>query len=276
MRLAFAVAAHLEPEILIVDEVLAVGDYEFQKKCLGKIEEVARGGGGRTILFVSHNMGMVRSLCSRCVYLKAGQVVAQGDPEVLIDLYEQNSTSDGQNGYFRQQPDDRYALQVLEAELCNAHDQRQTSAIDQFSPLSLRLRYVVHRPLVGCNLGVWLTYRSSKLFLVFDTDEDPDLVQMRQPGRYEAILHLPTDVLKAGTYTIGLDSGIINQAKRPDHQQFENLITFEIREAFDTSLKGYSPNRGGAIAIRSNWETRRLGPTMEDPLETTTTQGKTA
>ena len=137
VRLAFAVAAHLDPEILIVDEVLAVGDYEFQRKCLGKMEEVAEGGGGRTILFVSHNMGMVRSLCSRCLYLKAGRVVAEGATEEIIDLYEHNQVTDGQNGFFRQPPDDRYALQVLEAELCNEHGQRQTSAIDQFSPLSL-------------------------------------------------------------------------------------------------------------------------------------------
>ena len=72
VRLAFAVAAHLDPEILIVDEVLAVGDYEFQNKCLGKMEEVATGGDGRTILFVSHNMGMVRSLCSRCLLPQVG------------------------------------------------------------------------------------------------------------------------------------------------------------------------------------------------------------
>src|SRR3954454_20894455 len=76
-RLAFAVAAHLEPEILIVDEVLAVGDASFQKKCLGKMGEVAQHG--RTVLFVSHNMAAVQSLCKKAVYLKAGKVIALGD-----------------------------------------------------------------------------------------------------------------------------------------------------------------------------------------------------
>jgi lipopolysaccharide transport system ATP-binding protein len=86
IRLAFAVAAHLNPEILIVDEVLAVGDAEFQKKCLGKMKEVSRGE-GRTVLFVSHNMAAVRQLCTHAVYLKEGQVVKQGAAEAVLDLY---------------------------------------------------------------------------------------------------------------------------------------------------------------------------------------------
>ncbi|HEX3148719.1 MAG TPA: ABC transporter ATP-binding protein [Gemmataceae bacterium] len=85
MRLAFAVAAHLEPEILIVDEVLAVGDFEFQKKCLGKIGEVAKGG--RTVLFVSHNIGAVQSLCNSILHLNAGTVVEQGPVETIIPAY---------------------------------------------------------------------------------------------------------------------------------------------------------------------------------------------
>jgi lipopolysaccharide transport system ATP-binding protein len=85
VRLAFAVAAHLEPEILIVDEVLAVGDAEFQKKCLGKMKDVA--GKGRTILFVSHNMDAVRSLCQRCIRLKDGQVHGDGLPDEIIEGY---------------------------------------------------------------------------------------------------------------------------------------------------------------------------------------------
>jgi len=91
MRLAFAVAAHLEPEILLVDEVLAVGDAGFQRKCLGKMEGVARAG--RTVLFVSHNMGAVGSLCSRIVYLRHGQVVASGPPGEVIPLYLESERS---------------------------------------------------------------------------------------------------------------------------------------------------------------------------------------
>ena len=88
VRLAFAVAAHLEPEILIVDEVLAVGDAEFQKKCLGKMKEVASGG-GRTVLFVSHNMVAVRTLCNRGVLLKAGRVMQVGTAEAIVNAYSE-------------------------------------------------------------------------------------------------------------------------------------------------------------------------------------------
>ncbi|HWE48843.1 MAG TPA: polysaccharide ABC transporter ATP-binding protein [Bryobacteraceae bacterium] len=85
VRLAFAVAAHLEPEILVVDEVLAVGDAQFQKKCLGKLGEVSRGG--RTVLFVSHNMAAMRSLCGRAIWLAGGSVVADGEPDSVIGRY---------------------------------------------------------------------------------------------------------------------------------------------------------------------------------------------
>ena len=86
VRLAFAVAAHLNPEILIVDEVLAVGDAEFQKKCLGKMKEVSTGG-GRTVLFVSHNMAAVRSLCSRGVWLRSGRVAMDDSAEAVVQAY---------------------------------------------------------------------------------------------------------------------------------------------------------------------------------------------
>jgi len=91
MRLAFSVAAHLDPGILLVDEVLAVGDAAFQKKCLGKMDEVARSG--RTVLFVSHNMGSVRNLCSRAILIKRGQIQINGDVESVIQEYLSSEVS---------------------------------------------------------------------------------------------------------------------------------------------------------------------------------------
>ena len=87
VRLAFAVAAHLEPEILLIDEVLAVGDIAFQKKCLGKMEEVAKGG--RTVLFVSHNMGAIRSLCQTAIWIDNGQIVKKGTSDEVVTEYEE-------------------------------------------------------------------------------------------------------------------------------------------------------------------------------------------
>ena len=88
VRLAFAVAAHLEPEILLIDEVLAVGDIAFQKKCLGKMEDVAKGG--RTVLFVSHNMGAIRSLCDSVIWLDNGQIVEKGATDEVVSDYEEH------------------------------------------------------------------------------------------------------------------------------------------------------------------------------------------
>ena len=85
VRLAFAVAAHLEPEILIVDEVLAVGDAQFQKKCLGKMQDVSKGG--RTVLFVSHNMGAVTTLCRKAIWLNGGRIVRTGSAREVVDEY---------------------------------------------------------------------------------------------------------------------------------------------------------------------------------------------
>jgi len=91
VRLAFAVAAHLEPEILVVDEVLAVGDAEFQKKCLGKMDEVSHKE-GRTVLFVSHNMGMILKLCNQCILLNSGKVEKIGLPSEVIEIYHNSSS----------------------------------------------------------------------------------------------------------------------------------------------------------------------------------------
>ena len=91
LRLAFAVAAHLEPEILIIDEVLAVGDAEFQRKCLGKMDEVSKSG--RTVLFVSHQMGTIAQLCSRGIVLNKGQLVFEGQTQKAIDFYSNNNSN---------------------------------------------------------------------------------------------------------------------------------------------------------------------------------------
>ena len=99
MRLAFAVAAHLESEILIVDEVLAVGDAQFQKKCLGKMSDVTKNE-GRTILFVSHNMGAIKNLCKEAIYLDGGRINCVGAVNKIIENYEKNYLTNSNNDLF--------------------------------------------------------------------------------------------------------------------------------------------------------------------------------
>jgi len=113
VRLAFAVAAHLEPEILLVDEVLAVGDTAFQKKCLGKMSEVARGG--RTVLFVSHNMDAVRTLCQRGILIEDGRIGTEGDMENVVEAYFARLAT----GYSQRQSSNHYGLMVEKVTLKN-------------------------------------------------------------------------------------------------------------------------------------------------------------
>lgn len=120
VRLAFAVAAHLESEILIVDEVLAVGDAEFQKKCLGKMSDVSKGQ-GRTILFVSHNMGAVKNLCNQVVVIANGEINFIGDTKLGIDKYINNSESNNETFYLNDKIDKTH---IVELELLNEKNDR--------------------------------------------------------------------------------------------------------------------------------------------------------
>jgi lipopolysaccharide transport system ATP-binding protein len=121
VRLAFAVAAHLEPEILIVDEVLAVGDIQFQKKCMGKMEDVSKGG--RTILFVSHNMGAVRNLCNKGVFLEEGLCKLIGTSNEVVDYYMRSITRNDSNNQIkyrkRQRPGLPTCMQITNVEIEN-------------------------------------------------------------------------------------------------------------------------------------------------------------
>src|SRR5262249_30391977 len=140
LRLAFAVAAHLEPEILIVDEVLAVGDAQFQKKCLGKMEDVARQG--RTVLFVSHNMTALRSRCQHAIWLDAGSIVEQGPASRVIANYLQTaSTSSNERSW----PDIATAPGNEKVRIRAAHvrpvGDTQSDTITVRTPLEIEIEY---------------------------------------------------------------------------------------------------------------------------------------
>jgi lipopolysaccharide transport system ATP-binding protein len=128
VRLAFAVAAHLEPEILVIDEVLAVGDADFQKKCLGKIKNVSQSE-GRTVLFVSHNMPAIQSLCNRCILLKNGKIVERGDTKHVIEKYFVDNMSNVRIGF--NQRKDRMGNRLIEVNslLVMDKENRETDSV---------------------------------------------------------------------------------------------------------------------------------------------------
>lgn len=123
VRLAFAVAAHLEPEILLVDEVLAVGDLAFRNKCLGKMDDVAKKD-GRTVLFVSHNMASIRNLCQKCIYLDKGKIVDFGDINVTMNKYLNNISLDQQHLTLDDRPDRKGTGKVLFTDVKIERDQK--------------------------------------------------------------------------------------------------------------------------------------------------------
>ena len=171
VRLAFSVAAHVEPDILIIDEVLAVGDAEFQKKCIGKMEEVTQKQ-GRTILFVSHNMGAIQSICNRCILLSNGTVAYDGTPEEAIKRYL--------NSYIQSEasmelPHEKIhdAAHINRFSICDARGNPSTNlAIEE--PFQIDIDYTIDAPTGGlhCALGVALYDSTSGQLLLnaFDTD----------------------------------------------------------------------------------------------------------
>ena len=155
VRLAFAVAAHLDPEILVVDEVLAVGDVQFQKKCLGKMSDVTRGG--RTVLFVSHNMASIRMLCSAAILLENGSIKMSGSPDSVIEGYLSTSNNDAvliREWSEANAPGDEY-FRLLQFEIL----QNGNLANDHIStgiPLEVRVKFLVEQPAAHLQVGLEL------------------------------------------------------------------------------------------------------------------------
>src|SRR5579871_6331508 len=209
VRLAFAVAAHLEPEILIVDEVLAVGDYEFQRKCLGKMKDVRTDG--RTVLFVSHNMTAVNNLCARSILLEKGRVLADGPTADVTRTYlgmSQMRThshwrfADPSNGskraYFRE-------AFILDA------DNESREAYELTQDFQIGLRYRLTEPIRGLTVGLQIISEENNETLISLTDSELDRsrLETREAGDYVANVRVPAHILNTGTYSLyaGLSKG---------------------------------------------------------------------
>jgi ABC-type polysaccharide/polyol phosphate transport system ATPase subunit len=186
VRLAFAVAAHLEPEILIVDEVLAVGDAEFQKKCLGKMKDVA--GHGRTVLFVSHNMAAVQLLCDRVLHLGAGTIAQQGPTGAVISQYLSvpNSNSTARNG----------EIEISPISYIFYHDD------DSEIRFMLNINMIKQRTLRDLSL---LIYTTDGLRLgICDLRKSLRLPRTLLHGIHQVSFIIPRNKLIAGSYSLGL------------------------------------------------------------------------
>ncbi len=227
-RLAFAVAAHLDPEILLIDEVLAVGDLEFQRKCLGKMEQVTRGG--RTILFVSHNMGAIRGLCQRVVWIDQASIRAIGGPHETIAAYEASITS-GRAEQVRR-PGDGCKAQFVGWEIIRSGQQNRFVLQDTL-PVSIAFALDVIQRSENVHLGIVLRTVDSQPVWAWCADR-----LTLEPGIRELRFDFPMLPLRPGPYTwqIGLwdDSSCLDLW----HSVPEMLVTMPNHQHPDETWNG--------------------------------------
>jgi lipopolysaccharide transport system ATP-binding protein len=241
VRLAFAVAAHLEPEILFVDEVLAVGDAAFQKKCLGKMGNVSRQG--RTILFVSHNMTALQKLCTRVVWLNGGQVIDAGDPRKVIDHYLQTNAIANLESMWE---DNLTAPGNERVRLRSVRVLPQTDSgepITVHTPLRIEFTYFNYAPDTMLNVSMLLN--NLEEVCVFVTASD---FALRPAGLIRHTVEIPGDFLNVGSYYVNMlivkdaSTGILFQ---------DNVVAFEVVEG--EVVGNWYGRLPGAVRPRLKW-----------------------
>ena len=224
VRLAFSVAAHLEPEILIVDEVLAVGDANFQKKCLGKMDDVAKNG--RTVLFVSHNLESVISLCNRVIWIDDGEIKGDGNPVKIVNKYLEtiNKVSESKIDLSLIKRESDLSFVFTELEMKNQQNV-QISSFNVGDDLQMKLKYLVNnKSLLDSNLQVRISIINSKQVEVLNLNSEIAgyTFELNREGYiFCKIPHIP---LGEGTYSINLQA-IVNSGMA---DIINEVCTFEI------------------------------------------------
>jgi lipopolysaccharide transport system ATP-binding protein len=253
MRLAFSVAAHLDPDILVVDEVLAVGDAQFQKKCLGKLDEV--GQQGRTVLFVSHNMAAVSQICSRALLLERGALVEDGRAGAVVEAYIRRFASAEAEVTFEPDADQSAAFVRLttvradgtpsswfgvdQAIICEAEFEARETLRDEH---------------------VWLrVYQASGLLLILAADDDVGVVpEVRAAGRYVVRFTIPPFLLNEGKYSFRIQLLHRTSIRQWTILDDRRSTLFDVEDTIDygDSVMG---KRKGVLRVPLAHEERRLG-----------------
>ncbi|MFT5498728.1 MAG: lipopolysaccharide transport system ATP-binding protein, partial [Kiritimatiellia bacterium] len=203
VRLAFSIAAHLEPEILLVDEVLAVGDAAFQRRCLGKMEEVA--GSGRTILFVSHNMASIRDLCNSCVWLDQGRVRNVGETAQIIQEYLRESDQSGGKPICRFDADPAKLFQLLESQLLKP-DGSLSTVFECDDTVRILCSCVSRQSVPGMFGYLSVNTLDGSVVLVSDShDLLPNILDGLPQGNHSFAIDLPSRSLGPGDYYLYLN-----------------------------------------------------------------------
>jgi lipopolysaccharide transport system ATP-binding protein len=257
VRLAFAVAAHLDPEILIVDEVLAVGDMDFQKKCLGKMNDVAETG--RTVLFVSHNMTAITRLCQRVILMEKGAVVSDGVSTDVIAHYLSSSIG---SAALREWPDlnDAPGSQTAQLRSVRVGDNagNLSAALDIRKPFQVEMEYDVHE---GGHVLVpnFHFYNGENVCVFITSDQDKAWKNTPRPaGRYISTVHIPGNFLAEGTLTVLVALSEMNPVVV--HFAMAETVAFQVVDSLDgDSMRGdYGGPLPGIIRPALEWTTNYL------------------
>jgi lipopolysaccharide transport system ATP-binding protein len=255
LRLGFAVAAHLEPEILLVDEVLAVGDARFQKKCLDKMEDV--GQQGRTVLFVSHNMPAITRLCERTILLDEGQMLQDGpSPQVVRTYLNSGLGTTAVREWYNRAKAPGGEVAWLKAVRVRTEDGRITDAIDIRRPFRIEMEYEVIK--AGYTLLPTFRFVNEESVTVFVTvDQDP--VWRRRPrpkGRYVSTVWIPGNLLAEGALVV--NSNLLTMD--PETVQFSEhaAVAFQVIDSLDgDSARGdYAKSFPGVVRPLLKWSTQ--------------------
>jgi len=256
MRLAFAVASHLEPEILLIDEVLAVGDAAFQKKCLGKMGDVAREG--RTVLFVSHNMVAIQSLCRRALWLDRGEVVENGAAGAVVTNYLNKSF--GGTGATEEIWDD--IATAPGNDLVRLHAIRIRADGDSSEPLTMKTPFTIEiefwNLVPEAQLHLALHLFTEHEIIAFTTGSGRDLTWSERPlsrGLFRSVCRIPGQLLNAGRHRFNI---LVIKDKTSMIYRHESEVTFEIVDLAERELSWYG-REPGVVQPVLEWTTEHLG-----------------
>lgn len=243
VRLGFAVAAHLDPEILVVDEVLAVGDAEFQKKAIGKMQDVSRGE-GRTVLFVSHNMASVQRLCHRGVLLANGQVAFMGTISETIQTYLSNQVV--QSEYTNYSFKDSDKMSLLWAKVSSS----EGTVITPNTPIDIRFKVRVNRDIPSSVVGfnIFSSYQHPLARADFN---DLDGRVSLEKGEYDFHFRIPANTLSDGDYTVVFD---IAERNVKNFAGEDTILSFKVNIDEKSKINIYSENMSiKSSIVREQW-----------------------
>ena len=258
VRLAFSVAAHLEPEILLVDEVLAVGDAEFQARCLGRMEDL--GATGRTVLFVSHNMQTVSQLCDRVLLMEHGTVVRDGPAADVVAHYLQTSAGAGSTRTWddlESAPGDD--LVKLRAVRIVDRDGETVDYVDVRDPVGIELTFRVLRDGAAVLPKIKLVADGRIAFNAMDVD--PRWNEPSTPGEYVATAWIPGNLLNEGLVSIDAAVCSIGSPKLRHHVSVHEAVSFHVQDPVegDSARGAFTGQWRGVVRPLLDWSAERVG-----------------